>query len=76
MWLNLTNVDPKQVCADLEQRLMDQFVQNWKTKLVATSEKLRSYKLIKQEFKQERRLELPSYLREPVARLRTSSHPL
>ena len=77
IWLNPTTVDPKQISTDLEQRLTDQFqfTQNWKSKLLATTGKLRLYKLIKQEFKQEEGyLELPSYLRVPVARLRTSSH--
>ena len=77
IWLNPTNVDPKQICTDLEQRLTDQFLftQNWKSKLLATTGKLRLYKLIKQELKQEEGyLELPSYLRVPIARLRTSSH--
>ena len=76
VWLNPTYVDPNQVCAEIEQRLMDQFIQNWKADLLATSGKLRSYKLIKQVFKCEEYLELPSYLRVPVARLRTSSHSL
>ena len=41
-----------------------------------TTGKLRSYKLIKEDFKRESYLELPPYLRVPVARLRTSAHPL
>ena len=68
-------MDLKQICTDLEQRVTDQFTQNWKSKLLATTGKLRLNKLIKQEFKQEEGyLELPSYLIVPVARLRTSSH--
>ena len=38
--------------------------------------KVRSYKLLKQKFKREGYLKLPSYLRVPIARLGTSSHPL
>ena len=38
--------------------------------------KLKTYKLIKEEFKNESYLELPPYMRVPVARLRMSTHPL
>ena len=42
----------------------------------ATTGKLRTYKLIKQDLKLEKYLELPPHLRVPVTRLRTSAHPL
>jgi len=41
-----------------------------------TTGKLRSYKLVKEDFKRESYLELPPYMRVPVARLRTSTHSL
>ena len=47
------------------------------TKLATeTTGKLRTYKLIKKEFKNESYLELPQHMRVSVARLRTNTHPL
>jgi hypothetical protein len=63
---------------DLKQRLEDQYVQAWASELQANSGKLRTYKLIKHEFKTEKYmyLNLPPHLRVPTTRLRTSAHPL
>ena len=47
-----------------------------KYELLANSGKLRTYKLIKHEFKMEKYLSLPPHLRVPTARLRTSAHSL
>ena len=76
VWLNPDNVDPQQLCAELKERLTDQYIQHWQSELRDTTGKLRSYKLIKEDFKRESYLELPPYMRVPVARLRTSTHPL
>ena len=76
VWANPSGVDPSTFTAELEQRLTDHFRQNWKSELQATTGKLRTYKLIKQELKLEKYLELPTHLRVPVTRLRTSSHSL
>ena len=76
VWLNPANVDPQQIRDELKERFTDQYIQFWQSELRETSGKLRSYKLIKEDFKRESYLELPSYMRVPVARLRTSAHPL
>jgi len=76
VWLNPDNVDPQQLCAELKERLTDQYLQHWQSELRDPTGKLRSYKLIKEGFKRGSYLELPPYMRVPVARLRTSTHPL
>ena len=60
---------------DLEQRLTDQFLQQWKADLLG-SRKLRSYRTFKSTFEQEPYLHLPRHLRIPLTRLRTSAHQL
>ena len=69
-------MDPQQICTELAERLTDQYKQNWQSDLRETTGKLRTYKLIKKEFKSESYLDLPPHMRVPVARLRTSTHPL
>ena len=69
VWANPSGVDPSTFTAELEQRLTDHFRQIWKSELQATTGKLRTYKLIKQELKLEKYLELPTHLRVPVTRL-------
>ena len=76
VWLNPAIVDPQQICTELAERLTDQYKQNWQSDLRETTGKLRTYKLIKKEFKSESYLDLPPHMRVPVARLRTSTHPL
>ena len=60
---------------ELEQRLTDQFLQQWKADLLG-SWKLRSYRTSKSTFEQEPYLHLPRHLRIPLTKLRTSSHQL
>ena len=43
-------VDPQQICTELAERLTDQYKQNWQSELRETTGKLRTYKLIKEEF--------------------------
>ena len=76
VWLNPANVDPQQLCTELKERLTDQYTQHWQSELKDTTGKLRSYKLIKEDLKRESYLELLPYIKVPVARLRTSTHPL
>ena len=76
VWLNSENVHPKQIQGEFKERLTDQYIQCWQSELQETSGKLRSYNLIKEDIKRVSYLELPSYMRVPVARLRTSAHPL
>ena len=57
-------------------KVSDQYKQNWQSELSETTGKLRTYKLIKKEFKNESDLELPPHMRVPIVRLRTSTHPL
>ena len=76
VWLNPANVDPQQIRDELKERFTDQYIQCWQSELRETSGKLRSYKLIKEDFKRESYPELPSYMRVAVARLRTSAQPL
>ena len=71
-----TSVDPHGFANELKQRLEDQYVQAWSSELQANSGKLRTYKLIKREFKMEKYLNLPPHLRVPTSRLRTSAHSL
>ena len=62
---------------ELEQRLTDQFLQQWKADLLHVGpRKLRSYRTFKSTFEQEPYLHLPRNLRIPLTRLRTSSHQL
>ena len=60
----------------LKERLADQYAQDWQSELRATTGKLRTYKLIKEDLKRESYLKLSPYMRVPVARLRTSTHTL
>ena len=76
VWFHPASVDPQRFAKDLQQRLEDQYVQSWTSELEANSGKLRTYKLIKHDFKMERYLNLPPYLRVPTTRLRTSAHSL
>ena len=76
MWIQPSSVVPNDFIAKLEQRLTDQYVQSWQGELRNTAGKLRTYKLIKEDFKREGYLKFPPCLRVPLTRLRTSSHAL
>ena len=59
----------------LTQRLWDQYQQQWLSDL-ATSRKLRTYRLFKTRLEFEPYLNLPRHIRIQLARLRSSSHSL
>ena len=44
VWFQPENVDHTRFIAELEQRLTDQYKQNWESELQATTSKLRTYK--------------------------------
>ena len=54
-----SRVDSNELLAELEQRLIDQYIQSWYGELKTTTGKLRTYKLIKENFKREEYLTLP-----------------
>ena len=76
MWLNPSNISPTDFISELSQRCKDQYRQAWESEMKASSGKLRTYRLFKKEFCSEAYLNLPPYLRVPIAKLRTSAHPL
>lgn len=76
VWIQPSSVEPKEFIAKLDQRLTDHYVQSWQGDLRDTSGKLRTYKTIKENFNREAYLTLPPFLRVPLTRLRTSTHPL
>ena len=51
VWPHPASVDPQRFAKDLQQRLEDQYVQSWTSEPVANSGRLRTYKVIKHEFK-------------------------
>ena len=59
-WLS-TSVDPTYQCEliELEQRLVDQYVQSWQAELKDSTGKLRSHKLINEGFIKRYYLTLP-----------------
>ena len=69
-------VDPANFIANLEERLTEHFQQSWEGELQVITGKLRTYKVVKQDLKLEKYLDLPSHLKVPVTKLRTSSHSL
>ena len=76
IWSLPSGADYKLFSGELEQRLTDHFIQSWQSDLRNTTGKLRAYKLVKDSFQTENYLDLPAYLRVPMARLRSSSHSL
>ena len=76
VWSHPSSVNPHAFANELKQRLEDQYIQAWSSELQANTGKLRTYKLIKHDFKMEKYLNLPPHLRVPTARLRTSAHSL
>ena len=76
VWNRPSGVVPTEFTAQLEQRLIDQYIQCWQGELRDSTGKLRSYRLIKNEFHREMYLTLPPYLRVPHTRLRISAHAL
>ena len=57
----------------VEERLMDQYIQQWRQLLRESTGKLRQFK---KEFELESYLQLPAHLRIPLTRLRVSAHQL
>ena len=76
VWLNPSNISPTDFISEFSQRCKDQYRQAWESEMKASSGKLRTYRLFKKEFCREAYLNLPPYLRVPIAKLRTSAHPL
>ena len=76
VWSHPSSVVPTESIAQLEQCLIDQYVQCWQGELRDSTGKLRSYRLIKDKFHREMYLTLPLYLRVPHTRLRISAHSL
>ena len=74
VWTQPELVKSGQLISELEQRLTGQYIQSWSSELQVTTGKLRTYKMIKQDFKPEKYLHLAPHLRVPTARLRTSTH--
>ena len=72
VWSHPSSVVPTEFIAQLEQCLIDQYIQGWQGELRDSIGKLRSYRLIKDELY----LTLPPYLRVPHTRLRISAHAL
>ena len=60
----------------VSQRIQDQYTQAWQGELRNTTGTLRLYKLFKRNLAPEPYLTLPSYLRIPISKLRTSAHAL
>ena len=69
-------VSPNILIREVKQRLMNQFIQDWKTRLQSTMGKLRAYKEIKHDFNYELHLEFPYYLRNTFTKLRINNHSL
>ena len=53
VWINPASVDPVNFMVEFEERLTDQFQQRWEGELKASTGKMRTYKLIKQDMKLE-----------------------
>ena len=75
VWSNPCEVDPTQFIKAIRQTLHIQYIQE-RNGLLTASSKLRTYRLFKNTLKYEPYLNLPPYLRVPLARLRTSAHGL
>ena len=69
-------VSPNKLISEVKQRLMNQFIRDWKTQQQSTIGKLRVYKEIKHDFNYELHLEFPYYLKNSLAKLRISNHSL
>ena len=67
-------IHPNLLINELKQRFKNLFIQNWNKQLQSTTGKLRTYKSIKYDFIYERYLELLYHLRNPLTKLRISSH--
>ena len=76
VWMQPDCVDQGQLIADLEQHLLDQFIQSWQHKLSVTTGSLRTYKMIKEQFGPEKYFELSPHISVPAAQLRTNLEPL
>ena len=75
-WLMPDLIEPSTLMQNVKERLMDQFIQEWRTMLSETAGKLRTYKLFKSHFEIESYLNLPVHLRVPLTKFRVSAHAL
>ena len=75
IWNNPDSIPHDLFIEKLTQRLWDQYQQQWLSDL-ATSRKLRTYRLFKTRLEFEPYLNLPIHIRIQLARLRSSSHSL
>ncbi len=75
VWSNPEEVGQAELIGAIQQRLHDQYLQEWGSTIMA-SRKLRTYRLFKNSWGYELYLNLPPNLRVPLARLRTSAHGL
>ena len=69
-------IEPSTLMQNVKERLMDQFIQEWRTMLNETAGKLRTYKLFKSHFEIESYLNLPVHRRVPLTKFRVSAHAL
>ena len=75
VWENPNGIAHDSFIHELEERLSDQFQQQWATDL-SVSKKLRTYKLFKKKLEYELYLNLPRHQRVQLCRLRVSAHSL
>ena len=75
VWNNPLGVRHNEFISQLLQSLLDQYSQDWGSELLC-SRKLRTYRIFKNTLSYEAYLNLPPYLRVPLAKLRASAHRL
>ena len=51
VWINPERIDQTAICKELQQRFTDQYIQRWTSELQSSTGKLRTYKIIKKDFK-------------------------
>ena len=75
VWINPLSMPQDAFLSNLEQRLLDQYQQQWQSEL-SHSLKLRTYRTFKSKLEREPYLNLPRHLRVQLSRLRSSAHSL
>ena len=75
VWINPLSMPQDAFLSNLEQRLLDQYQQQWQSEL-SHSLKLRTYRTFKSKIEREPYLNLPRHLRVQLSRLRSSAHSL
>ena len=76
IWDSPHTVEHQAFLKELEHRLMDQYIQEWRQQLYNTEGKMRTYKTFKDNFILEPYLHLPYHLRIPLSKFRVSAHTL